>query len=237
MHEQPPHGTKNDFFLLIKRQFGLDPTDVMFKHSETLEQENKLFMNLIGFIHAYREHGCDREKMIATYGPNTWPPIFPGISPENDWFRFEEWHNNRPVNRSAASVAGPEKPFLPADQIEERHLTEELDRLHHHFHLAGMRIGYCEGLPQRLEYQMLMETYDEERPAMDPFFGGGGWTLDGCTGYCPGCHQRMWCDTGSTGIWTEDTELGKMHLIPELSAYVSALPNSLEVMRSLGGDK
>lgn len=54
--------------------------------------------------------------------------------------------------------------------------------------------------------------------------------MDGCSGYCPDCYQRPWCETGRSSCWTEDEKIGEMYLPDSVRKYVSASPVSLEIL-------
>jgi len=107
--------------------------------------------------------------------------------------------------------------------------------------LGGTRLlrGYYEG---RFRDRQLAAAQVEYRFSIRGRFAGvafeihgsgGGWFFDGCSGDCPGCFQRPWCNTGNSAFCSEDGEAGKMHLIDELKDYVSASPQSLRMLRRL----
>ncbi len=83
-----------------------------------------------------------------------------------------------------------------------------------------------EGLPPKILYNYLWETLDE----IFELDSEGGWHLDGCSGYCPGCFQRPWCDSGLEICWPEDEEAGEMSFPDSLREFVSASPVSLDLL-------
>ncbi|MCB0185546.1 MAG: hypothetical protein KDE31_14860, partial [Caldilineaceae bacterium] len=82
-------------------------------------------------------------------------------------------------------------------------------------------------LPLRLLYEHLLEILEED---FDILFSGM-WHIDGCSGYCPGCFQRPWCDFGQSSCWREDEEAGQLALIDVVQRYVSASPVSLPLLQ------
>jgi hypothetical protein len=89
-----------------------------------------------------------------------------------------------------------------------------------------LSVDLNEGVPPRLIYEHLLEVIEEEFELL-----GGVWHLDGCTGYCPGCFQRPWCEFGTNSCWSEDEEAGCMVFPENVKRYVSASPVSLTILR------
>jgi hypothetical protein len=54
--------------------------------------------------------------------------------------------------------------------------------------------------------------------------------FDHCSGYCPGCEIRPWCDSGQSSCWPEDEKAGKMVFSKKLNSSVSASPQSLQLL-------
>lgn len=149
------------------------------------------------------------------------------ISPESDWLRFERWLQGEPLwQKLADKVSEIAAPFRAPEHIPEHEIEDESKRLYHAIEEAGICIGLREEMPPRLLYTYLYRELDD---AFDLF--DGSWHIDGCSGYCPGCIQRPWCEVGQRGCWTEDEEAGKMYLTEELAPFVSASPQSLALLR------
>ena len=220
--------------LALKLEFTrleLDITEVMEFTPLDLDLENRRLHNLLDFVKQYQQCG-GREAMQAITGGFLFPPIFPGISPDSDWYRFENWMQGKPV-RGRLSEQLPETLTLrKPEEIEEHEIEAALESLESALDQAGFGLSLNEGIPGRLMYAFLYESLGETVE-----LDGGGWFFDGCSGYCPGCFQRPWCSSGTSSCWPEDEESGKMHLIPELKAYVSAGPQSLEILRELQAEK
>ncbi len=87
--------------LRLKKEFekmDLDPTPVIKYEPYDLEKENWRLANLLDFTRKYLE--CrSREEMEHVYG-KPWPPVFPGISPWEDWNRFDRWVEGKQVELS-----------------------------------------------------------------------------------------------------------------------------------------
>ena len=96
--------------------------------------------------------------------------------------------------------------------------------------MAGYGISLNEGVPPRVVYKEIAEWISERALELSGL-DGGFWNFDGCSGYCPGCFQRPWCDFGSNSCWGEDEEAGKMQLPDLLKDYLSASPQSLDILR------
>lgn len=218
----------------LKQEFarlGLDIAEVMEFTPLDLDLENRRLQHLLDFVKQYRHCG-GREAMEVIAGRFLFPPIFPGISPDSDWIRFENWMQGKPV-RAMLSEQLPETLTLrKPEEVPEQEIEAELKRLETALHQAGYGVSLREEIPARLVYAYLYESLGETVELDD-----GGWFFDGCSGYCPGCFQRPWCDTGESSCWPEDEEAGEMHLIPELKAYVSAGPQSLEILRELQAEE
>lgn len=114
-----------------------------------------------------------------------------------------------------------------AAEMSDAEVEAELERLLDAMKKADIRIALVEGLPDRLLYTYLLEMLQEE----DQLMTGGGWTIDGCSGYCPGCVQRPWCNSGQGLCWSEDEEALGILFVEALKDYVSPSPQSLELLR------
>jgi hypothetical protein len=212
----------------LKRLFenrGLDLAAVMEFTPHDLDLENRRLLSLAQFVYEYDRYGS-REAMEVIKGDFQYPPIFPGISPDSDWYRFELWLQGEAIAKALGDMLTDQQPFRKPVEIGEDEIEAELKRLMSAINSAKISIGLQEGLPPRLLYGYLYETLGDTFNVDD-----GGWFIDGCSGYCPGCIQRPWCNTGQSSCWTEDEEAGKMHLPSELTPYVSASPQSLALLQ------
>lgn len=213
--------------LRLKKEFlkrNLDLEAVMDFMPYYLEIENKRLQSLLTFLEKYRT--CEDRKTMELLGM-MFPPIFPMISPEEDWHRFELWYNGKEVRKKLIDQIAIDFPFKSPKEITEEEAIIALEKLEIALNKVGFGFSLNEGIPAKLVYEYLLETLEE----VHEISGEGGWWLDGCSGYCPGCFQRPWCESGLSGVWKEDEDAGKMDLIKSVQEYVSAAPNSLAVLK------
>ncbi len=202
----------------------LDLSQVFCPDPDDLERENRVLCNLLDWVQKYSECG-DRKQMEAE--GYDFPPIEPDFSLDNDWFLFERWMQGKPVRKTLlAQLPSSYAPKPPAVLTDEKILVEleNLIKLLSEIHVT---VDLVNDEPPRLVYEHTLETLDEEFELMTEGF----WHLDGCSGYCPGCNQRPWCESGLDCCWPEDEEAGKMFLIDPVKKYVSASPESLKILR------
>ncbi len=192
-----------------------------------LDRENRRLENLLDFVKKYQQYGS-RETMEMLAGGFCFPPIYPGIDPESDWYRFELWLRGEPTRLTIAEQLTPDFTLKNPDDIPEEEMEAELEKLLKAIGETGNGVALSKGIPARLRYQELMEWLSEKHELGGQF--GGGWIYDGCSGFCPGCIQRPWCNAGHELCWPEDEQAGKMHLTDELKDYVSASPQSLAML-------
>lgn len=65
-----------------------------------------------------------------------------------------------------------------------------------------IEVSYAEKLPDRLGYKHLVEEVIPERMVAAENPTGMGLVLDGCTGGCPDCFQKDYCDSAREN-WPE----------------------------------
>lgn len=210
----------------LKQQFsklGLELEQVMYYTPMELDLENRRLQSLLDYVIRYKECGESQEAMIALDDP--FPPIHPMISPESDWYRFKLWLKGEPLVmklRDQAGIPPLEKPIIEmAEEEVEEAIQVRLEALEK----VQIKVG-LQKLPSHIFLMVLCEMLEEEFERME----GGGWMLDACSGYCPGCLQRPWCNTGQGLGWKEDNDSGGMHLREELKDYVSMAPQPQEVL-------
>lgn len=221
--------------LELKQQFkrqGLDLNEVMEFSPFDLDLENRRLESLLDFVVRYNKCGS-QQTMELIEGDFVFPPIFPGISPENDWYRFELWLQGLPTRTTMIKQLPKGFVLKSPEELTDEEIGPEFDHLVETLDNLGYGISLQEGIPPRLVYENLLEHLGEDFE----FNPGGGWCYDGCSGYCPGCFQRPWCETGSSSCWTEDEEAGKMYLIEPLNRFVSASPQSLEILQKFQAEE
>ncbi len=211
----------------LKKEFeirNLDLSQILCPSPDDLELENIQLRHLLDWVQKYSE--ChDRKKMEAE--GYEFPPIAPCISPENDWYIFERWMNGLPVHSKYKGLLPKNIVIKSPEELNDEEIHVELQKLTNAFEESGNSIGLNEGIPARLVYTDLLETLREENELLIV----GCWTLDGCSGYCPDCFQRPWCEQGGKSCWPEDIEAGEMFLFDSVKKYVSASPVSLQILQ------
>jgi hypothetical protein len=190
-----------------------------------LDLENWRLISLLDFVEAFEACGRSQEAMEACNNP--FPPIHPMISPQDDWYRFKLWLEGEALSKPLPEQIGIQLSAKPAAEMSDAEIETELDRLLDAMKKAGIGIALVEGLPPRLFYTYLLEMLQED----DQLMTGGGWVIDGCSGYCPECVQRPWCNNGQELCWPEDEEAQGIHFVEALKDYVSPSPHSLELLR------
>jgi len=190
---------------LLKQMFadhGLKLSDVWYPTPDDPELENRQLRGLLKWVKAYMQTPSRRQMEKRGY---QFPPVEPDIDPDSDWIRFERWINGKALSWKGADITGQLKPV---DRMTDREVAEELERVAGMLAGRGVVIDLHEGIPHRLVYEYLRETLvSSEFEFMGP---GTRCHLNGCDGYCPGCFQRPWCDTGQEEPWPEDIEAGQM---------------------------
>ena len=211
----------------LKNEFAirnLDPEQVFFPSPNDLAWENRRLQSLLDWVDKYSELQS-RKKMEAD--GYLYPPVEPDLSPDNDWFVFTRWIKGHRVRLSGLEqLAMPYTPKNP-DQLSDKELLSELNQLYDIIDKSRIDVGLHEGIPPKLIYENLIEMLKEDFELMTEGF----WVLDGCSGCCPDCFQRPWCQTGLESCWPEDEKAGKMVLPDSVKRYVSASPGSLELLK------
>lgn len=223
--------------LALKHAFvsqGLDIEAVMEFTPLELDLENRRLVSLLDFIDRYRNCGS-QDVMEAIANDYVFPPIFPRISPESDWYRFEKWMKGEPTSKKLLEQLPEEIALRKPEEIDEDQIEIEIEHLAKLLNKVGCDIALNHDIPTRLVYSYLYEVLHDTFEVFEP--GSGGWIFDGCSGYCPGCFQRPWCEFGQNSCWSEDTEAGKMLLTEELREYVCAAPQSLAILQQLQAEQ
>jgi hypothetical protein len=211
------------------QSLGLDIKEVMKFSALDLDLENRRLENLLDFIQRYRKCGSDQKAMELISGNYEFPPIYPGIEPESDWYRFELWLEGKPTRLTLAEQMPQTIKFKKPEELSDEELPAALEQLCEAIENTGTGLSLND-IPDRLLYTYLIDRLGDTFELSNPK-GFGGWNIDGCSGYCPGCFQRPWCESGQSSCWTEDEEAAKMRLPEELKNFVSASPQSLEILQ------
>ena len=167
----------------------LDLAQVFCATPDDLERENRFLRHLLAWVQRYSEDG-DRQKMEAE--GYDFPPIEPDFSPENDWYQFERWMKGKPIRQKLKDQLPPHYVPKSPEHLKDEEIIAELETLAAHLVELRVSVDFREEIPPRLVYRHLLESLEDEFDIIIEGF----WHLDGCTGYCPDCFQRPWCDTG-----------------------------------------
>jgi hypothetical protein len=210
---------KNEFVIR-----NLDPEQVFFPSPDDLAWENRRLQSLLDWVDKYSVLQS-RKKMEAD--GYLYPPVEPDLSPDNDWFVFKRWIKGHRVRLSGLEQLAT--PYTPKDpeQLSDKELLSELDHLYDLLDKSQFCVDFQEGIPPRLVYENLIEMLKENFEIMT----GGFWVLSACTGYCPDCFQRPWCELGTASCWSEDKKIGEMFLHDSVRRFVSASPVSLALLK------
>lgn len=211
----------------LKAEFtrcNLDLAQIWRPTPDNLKLENQQLQHLLDWVRKYDE--CGSRKAMEAEG-YYFPPIDPDIDPDSDWFRFRRWLLGKPIRKTAKSRLPAELPLKPSEELTDDEIMVMLDRLSAGLADIHLSVDLNDGVPPRLIYEHLLEVIEEEFELL----GGGTWHLDGCTGYCPGCFQRPWCESGNSSCWSEDEEAGQMVFPEKVKRYVSPSPVSLAILR------
>lgn len=202
----------------------LDLTDVFDPTPDDLQRENRFLSHLLEWVQKYLECG-DRELMEKE--GYTFPPVEPGISPENDWFIFQNWVQGRPVRMTIRRQLPDDYSPRAAEDLTDDEVNDELQKLEQLLSDIRIVVDYKDGMPPRLQYSHLLGRLDD----VIELTNEGVWVFDGCGGCCPYCFQRPWCELGLESCWSEDEQAGEMFLIDDVKKYVSAGPGSLQILQ------
>jgi hypothetical protein len=106
---------------------------------------------------------------------------------------FEEAHDEPEV---------PMKSFFTNDFEfpDEKTLTDEqvaqkIDDIYEILSANNIEFGFANEIPDRVLYKHLAEEVIPEDTISAPLTQTGFWVLDGCTGNCPDCFQKEYCET------------------------------------------
>ncbi|MEZ4683156.1 MAG: hypothetical protein R2932_54010 [Caldilineaceae bacterium] len=172
----------------------LDLAPVFCPTPDDLALENRRLRHLLDWVEKYTTY---RDRNFLEAEGYHFPPIDPDISPEEDWYRFKEWIHGHPLRSKLKEQLLVD--YLPKarTQLTDEAIAEEVDTLLDHLANVNVAVELEDELPLGLLYDHLLEILEEEFDILV----AGTWHIDGCSGYCPGCFQRPWCDFGQSSCW------------------------------------
>lgn len=211
----------------LKKEFeirNLDLSQVFTFAPDDLEDENERLKYLLEWVQKYSEL---RSRKIMEKDGYEYPPISFCITPDNDWSIFEKWLKGIPIRTSIKKLLPPNFDLKRPDELNDEEVEIELKKLKEAIISTNFNIVLNDGIPSRLIYEYLLEMICDDYEMLVE----GAWTLDGCTGGCPECFQRPWCEQGGKSCHKEDEEAGEMFLIESVKRFVSASPVSLKILQ------
>lgn len=213
----------------LKSEFqfrSLDLYQIWQPTPDDLELENRQLRDLLEWVDRYQELGRNRKKMEAD--GYLFPPISFDIDPDSDWLRFERW-------LAGKTIRGKLRDFLPKNFVIKRpealadeEIEKELEKLITALAKLHFAVDFIDELPPRLVYEQVIETLEDEFDLI----ADGWWHLDSCTGYCPGCVRRPWCEQGCNSCWDEDEAAGYMIVPENVKRFVTSSPVSLTILQA-----
>lgn len=211
---------KNEF---ERRQ--LDLTEVFQPSPDHLEWENERLRLLLKYVDFYQKY--ESRATLEMLGLRC-PPVEPDVDIDSNWMRFRRWLRGRPLTKTLRRELPREFEFKHPAELNDEQIAAELEALYRELKGTKISIDLCEGVPPRLVYEHLFEVLDEAHDWLGTFT----LHLDGCDGYCPGCFQRPWCETGNTSLWPEDEEASTMVLAESVRRYASPTVVSLQILKA-----
>ena len=212
----------------LKAEFdrrALDLSEVFQPTPEHLEWENERLRLLLNYVDSYQQH--ESREALEMIGLDC-PPVEPDVDVDSNWMRFRRWLRGRSLTKTLRRELPREFEFKNPAELSDEQIAAELQALYHELKGTKVSIDLCEGVPPRLVYEHVLEVLDEEFDWLGTFT----LHLDGCDGYCPGCFQRPWCETGNSTMWPEDEEASTMVLVESVRRYVSPSVISLQILKT-----
>ncbi len=174
--------------------------------------ENVRLADLLKWVRAYLATPDRRRLEAQGY---LYPPVDQGLDPESDWYRFERWMAGLPVRWTFTSAYGA----LPEEHtLDDGALIERITAVRAWLEARGVVLELQPNLPPRVAYQCLQRELNRE--PFDYLPPGSICHVTACSGYCPACPQRPWCESGMEEEWPEDAEAGRMVCPESVMAYL-----------------
>lgn len=194
---------------LLRRCFEhleLNPEKVWCPSPDDLALENRQLRHLLQWVCAYRQ--CPDRAQLEKQGYE-FPPVEPDCEPDSDWLVFERWMRGEPLRWDLLAEM---EEYGPLDGMSDREVRRALREIERKLADRGVVLELQEQVPPRLVFAYLQKTMKNE--GFQYVAPGTTTHVTGCGGWCPGCFQRPWCDTGNEQKWPEDDKAGRM-VFPE----------------------
>jgi len=211
----------------LKAEFSmrnLDLSQVWQPTPDDLELENRQLLHLLDWVKKYQE--CPNRKKMEAEG-YLFPPLSFDIEPDSDWLRFERWIAGKSIQAKLKDLLSKSYMAKNPENLTDNEISEELQQLCDALAKLHFAVDFQDELPLRLVYEQLYEMLEDKFDLI----ADGWWHLDSCTGYCPDCVRRPWCEQGNGSCWNEDEAAGYMVVPEAVKRFVSPSPVSLEILR------
>ncbi len=150
----------------------------VWQASDDPARDVKLLSDLRDWVYAYWAY--EDRKTMQRHGYD-YPPIQPGMGPEDDWLRFERWVKGQPLTWNLREEVGRTPPAegLPDNAVKEHwaYLVALLDH-------KGVAVGFPPHIPLRERYaylrsMLIIEEFDLVAPgSITHLFGNEEWYED-----------------------------------------------------------
>lgn len=191
---------------------GLPLEEIWTPIGECLELENRQLENLQRWVLMYEKFEDRRSLEERGY---RYPPIEPDFDPDTDWLRFGRWMNHERLSWKYGEEFGE---LSNSETLTEDQLRREIDEITENFASRSVIVSLHDGVPLPLVHAYLKGVVDDEDFDIDE--PHAFTVLDGCSGYCPACFQRPWCEVGKEPNWPEDEDAERIVYAKEVRPYL-----------------
>ncbi|MBD3345461.1 MAG: hypothetical protein GF401_10405 [Chitinivibrionales bacterium] len=101
------------------------------------------------------------------------------------------------------SLFPPDFSFPKIEEMSKEELENKLDTILDIFEQHNIYLELANDVPDEVIYKFLVEDYIPREDTLPDNDFGINHIIDGCTGWCPDCFQRDYCETCKEN-WTEE---------------------------------
>lgn len=148
---------RNESMIAELRGMGLDPEAVWWPNPDDPRLDNRQLQSILRWARAYR---ASPDRKILSKRGFTYPPVFPGFDPDNDWLVFERWMNHQPLTWS---MAGELKDARKPEDMTDEEIEEELDSLLEKLEERQVRVDFMDDALPRTRYKDLIQILKKSR--------------------------------------------------------------------------
>lgn len=208
----------------LQREFfnrGLDLSQVWQPKPDDPDLENRQLNHLLQWVKKFER--CHSRKKMEADG-FLFPPIDPDFSPDVDWDRFQRWMAKEPISARLRDLLPNHNWTQDPNDMKEEEIEAAVDTIQNTLKEYRHEILVMDGMPTRLLYRQILDEFIRA-DTMIPLSTAENttWVVDFCSGYCPDCLQRPWCDHGQLTDWPEDEKAGRMVVPDAVRTYVSSV--------------